>query len=130
MKVKKYNTNFERDFRWYLSMRQRFNFDGSNNYFNKKGDNVIQHDKNGVSGKEAFFQWDSNGVIKPTKHPNILYTLLKVKGSVNLHIKMYAEDRAGCHMNKIELRALCIHFKTPKWFREAVEMQKMKYWQY
>ena len=111
-----------------MTMRHRFNFDGSNAYFNKKGEDIIQYDKNGVDGKEAFFQWDSNGKIKPTKHPNILHTLLKVKGSCNLHIKMYAEDRAACNMNKIEFRALCIHFKAPQWFREAVETQKMKYW--
>lgn len=127
LRVKKYNPNFERDFKWYFSMRHKFNFDGSNAYFNKKGENIIQYDKNGVDGKEAFFQWDSNGKIKPTKHPNILHTLLKVKGSCNLHIKMYAEDRAACNMNKIEFRALCIHFKAPQWFREAVETQKMKY---
>jgi hypothetical protein len=41
---------------------------------------------------------------------------------------MYAEDRAVCNMNKIEFRALCIHFKAPQWFRDAVETQKMKYW--
>jgi len=128
LRSKKYNANFERDFKWYMTMRHRFNFDGSNAYFNKKGEDIIQYDKNGVDGKEAFFQWDSNGKIKPTKHPNILHTLLKVKGSCNLHIKMYAEDRAACNMNKIEFRALCIHFKAPQWFRDAVETQKMKYW--
>lgn len=124
----KYNLNFDRDFNWYLSMRNIFNFDGSDGYWNKLGVSIVQYDKNGVDGKQAFYNWDSNGVIKPTKHPNILNTLLKVKGSVNLHIKMYAEDRAACNMNKIEFRALCIHFKAPLWFREAVEKQKVKYY--
>lgn len=128
LRSKNYNANFERDFKWYMSMRHRFNFDGSAGYWNKKGENIIQYDKNGCDGKEAFFQWDSNGKIKPTKHPNILRTLLKVKGSVNLHIKMYAEDRAACNMGFIEFRALCIHFKAPLWFREAVERQKVKLW--
>ena len=126
----KYSESFERDFRWYLSMRHKFNFDGCEEYYNKKGDKIIFYDKNGVSGKDAFFQWDSNGKIKPTKHPNILHTLLKVKGSTNLHIKEYAEDRASCNMNLIEFRALCISFKSPDWFREAVERQKVKYWKY
>lgn len=128
LRIRKYNHNFERDFKWYLSMRHKFNFDGSNTYFNKKGEDIIQYDKNGVDGKEAFFQWDSNGKIKPTKHPNILHTLLKTKGSTNLHIKMYAEDKAACNMGFIEFRALCIHFKAPMWFREAVERQKVKLW--
>lgn len=125
---KKYNQNFERDFNWYMKMRHIFNFDGAEGYYNKKGEQIVQYNKNGVSGKEAFFQWDSNGKILPTKHPNLLHTLLKVKGSSNLHIKMYAEDRAACHFNKIEFRALCIHFKAPQWFREAVENQKIKYY--
>ena len=128
LRVRKYNHNFERDFKWYLSMRHKFNFDGAAGYLNKKGEPIIQYDKNGVDGKEAFFQWDSNGKIKPTKHPNILHTLLKTKGCTNLHIKMYAEDRVSCNMNKIEFRSLCIHFKSPQWFRDAVETQKMKYW--
>ena len=41
---------------------------------------------------------------------------------------MYAEDRDKCNMNFIEFRALCIKFKIPNWFREAVENQKMKHW--
>lgn len=44
VRSKKYNANFERDFKWYLSMRHRFNFDGSNAYFNKKGEDIIQYD--------------------------------------------------------------------------------------
>jgi len=127
IKIKKYNVNFDRDFKWYLSMRHKFNFDGTNEYYNKEGKFVICYNKKGVTGKEAFFHWDSTGIIKPTKHPYLLHTLLKVKGSCNLHIKMYAEDRAACNMNKIEFRALCIYFKAPSWFREAVETQKTKY---
>ena len=125
---KKYNNNFERDVRWYFKMRHTFDFDGALGYWNKKGEHVIQADTNGMDGIEAFHQWDSNGKILPTKHPNILFTLLKIKGGCNLHIKMYAEDRAACNMNFIEFRALCIKFKAPSWFRDAVERQKVKYW--
>lgn len=123
---KKYNSNFERDFKWYLSMRHVFNFDGTNIYYNKKGENIIQFDRKGVDGKEAFFQYDSNGIIKPTKHPNLLHTLLKTKGSCNLHIKMYSEDRAACLLTKMEFNKLCEQFKSPQWFNEAVENQKLK----
>ena len=124
----KYNDNFNRDFNWYLSVRHRLNFDGCNHYFNKKGIDIIQHDKNGVSGKESFYQYDSNGVIKPTKHPNILHTLLKVKGSVNLHIKMYAEDRVKGYLPKIDFEEITKELKAPSWFVEAVENQKKKYY--
>lgn len=190
----KYNQNFERDFKWYLSMRHIFNFDGVKDYtketvivskidnktneiidiyeypyktfkeqfpnvnitntilvylgtniiaskppdntvkgsfytykFNMKSEKIIQYSKNGVSGVEAFSVFDSKGVILPTKHPNLLKSLLKTKGSANLHIKMYAEDRAACNFSGLEFRALCIKFKAPYWFREAVENQKFKY---
>ncbi len=123
-----YSQEFERDFKWYLKMRAMFNFDGSNSYHNKKGKDIIVYDKNGVTGKEAFYKWDSNGKILPTKHPNILHTLLKTKGSVNLHIKMYAEDRAKGLFPLIEFRAFCIKYKCPAWFKEAVERQKFKYY--
>lgn len=124
----KYNEAFERDFNWYLKVRHKFNFDGASDYFNKKGKPIIVYDKNGVSGKEAFYRWDSNGQIVPTKHPNLLKCLLKTKGSVNLHIKMYAEDRAKGLFPLIEFRALCIQLKSPQWFRQAVEQQKFKYY--
>lgn len=122
----KYSKEFERDFKWYLSMRHKFNFDGSNNYTDKKGRELIIYDKKGVSGKEAFYIRDSRGKIVPTKHPNLLKCLYKTKGSVNLHIKMYAEDIASYNWNKLEMRALCIKFKAPNWFREAIVNQSNK----
>lgn len=178
----KYSDSFNRDFNWYLKMRHKFDFDGSNDYskqsiqifkrntgsadyelinevpFNTfkdqyptmfdgecvkrfsdgvfadhalslKSEPIIISDKKGVSGKEAFFQFDSNGVIVPTKHPNLLQTLLKTKGSVNLHIKMYAEDRASGLFPGYEFRAFCIKYRCPPWFKEAVERQKFKYYE-
>jgi hypothetical protein len=123
-----YSAEFDRDFNWYFKMRAKFNFDGSKDYCNKKGQDIIVYDKKGVSGKEAFYKWDSQGKISPTRHPNILAMLLKTKGSVNLHIKMYAEDRAHGLYPFIEFRAFCIKYKCPKWFKEAVENQKFKYY--
>lgn len=62
-----------------------------------------------MSGKEAFYKWDSNGKILPTKHPNQLHALLKTKGSVNLHIKMFAEDRAKGLFPLNEFRAFVLN---------------------
>jgi len=119
----KYKPDFERDFKWYLSVRHSFNFDGKAEYTNKKGKDIIIYDKNGVDGKLAFFKWDSNGLILPTKHPNILHTLLKTKGSVNLHIKMYAESLKEESLNLELLEEICQEFKTPEWFKNAVKQQ-------
>ena len=126
--MSKYSDSFKRDFSWYLSVRHIFNFDGNHSYFNKKGENIIQFDKNGVDGKKAFFDYDSSGRITKTKHPNLLHVLLKTKGSVNLHIKMYAEDRAKGVLPKILFEEICKEYNTPTWFAEAVEKQKFKYY--
>lgn len=186
----KYSKNFDRDFNWFIRMRNFFDFDGTsslkkplfyskkveiysslhgkNNFtlfdtiawntfkdrypnicndsglnanvkfpivglstdwnFNLLLEDQVVFDKNGADGKRAFYENDANGKIMPTKHPNILMTLLLVKGGVNLHIKMYAEDRASGIFPGLEFRALCIKLKAPYWFREAVENQKLKYW--
>ena len=121
-------SNFDRDFNWYLRMRHLFDFDGVENYYNKKGIEIVQYSRDGVSGRKAFYLWDSQGKIVATKHPNIFRTLLKVKGSCNLHIKMYAEDRASGNFGFTEFRGLCFKFRAPDWFREAVEKQKVKYY--
>ena len=116
----KYSRSFERDFRWFIKMRHLMNFDGKTEY------REVVFDKNGMSGKEAFYRFDSEGKINATKHPNLLKSLFRTKGSVNLHIKMYAEDLAEFRWNKIEMRALCIKFKAPTWFRTAIENLRWK----
>lgn len=81
----KYSKNFERDYKWYLSVSDIFSFDGTKDYCNKKGIDLIQFDKAGKSAKECFYLYDTMGVIKPTCEPEELESLLKTKGSVNLH---------------------------------------------
>jgi hypothetical protein len=96
--------------------------------FNLVSEQQIVYDKDGVDGVEAFHSIDSIGKSIPTRHPNILKTLLKTKGSVNLHIKMYAQSMGEGTINKIEFRAWCIYcWQSPDWFRTAVETQKWKY---
>lgn len=120
----KYSNNFTRDFKWYLKMRHLFNFDG--NPFDKE----IIFDLNGVDGKQAFYLLDSTGKLVPTKHPNILKSILKTKGSANLHIQMYSEDRANGLLPLYELKEMCSTFMAPEWFFKAVENSKVNKWQY
>ncbi len=117
----KYSANFNRDFNWYLSVRNFFDFSGA------IPDKIV-FDKSGITGKQAFLKYDSEGKLLPTKHPTMLAKLILLKGGVNLHIKMYAEDRASGLFGLIEFRALCIKLKAPYWFRLAVENQKGKYY--
>jgi hypothetical protein len=106
---------------WYLSARHLFNFDG-------KISEEIEYDKNGKDGFNAFYVFDSNGKKEKTKHPNIFQALCKTKGSVNLHIKMYAEDRAKGVLPKMIFDEMITGLKIPNWFVNAVETQKGKYY--
>jgi hypothetical protein len=124
----KYSTKFERDYNWYLSVSDIFSFDGTKDYYNKKGIELIQFDTNGKSAKECFYLYDSNGIISKTNQPDELRSLLKTKGSVNLHIKMYSEDRAKGYLPKIEFNKICEELNLPDWFIDAVENQKYKYY--
>ncbi len=50
-----YSKKFERDYKWYLSISDKFNFDGTSEYKNKKGVDLIQFDLKGKSAKECFY---------------------------------------------------------------------------
>ncbi len=118
MKVSK---RAKQDFYWYLSVRNHFSFSGS------LPDVNIEYSKGGFNGLYAYYLYDTYGkktII--TKHPEILKTVLTVKASVNLHIKMYAEDRATGVLAKVELDTICEEFNTPNWFKEAIEAQKAR----
>ncbi len=78
------------EFNYYIKKRHKF-------YFDKKG----------LSAKDAFYQFDTHGKLKPTKHPNILKAVLKAKGSLNLHVKISAEDRAKGYLPAINFSFKC-----------------------
>ncbi len=109
--------------KWYLKVRHHFKFDG-------KPFEEIEYDRTSVNGIEAFYIADSQGkkAIKSTRHPNIYKTLFKVKGSVNLHIKMWAEDRAKGVLPKVLFEEIVKELNLPNWVIEAVENQKGKYY--
>ena len=124
----KFSKKFESDYNWYLSVAHIFNFDGCDNYYNKKGVRLIQYSEEGLTAKECFYLYDSQGVIKQTREAGLLEIILKTKGSVNLHIKMYAEDRAKGYLPKIEFEDMVKELDPPDWFIDAVESQKKKYY--
>lgn len=126
----KYSLKFENDYNWYKLVSDKFNFDGCGYYFNKKGIDLIQPDENGLTAKECFYRYDSEGKIFKTKEPEELELLLKTKGSVNLHIKMFAEDRAKGYLPKYEFDKIVEELNPPKWFVDAVENQKFKYYEF
>jgi len=125
----KYSKKFERDFEWYSKNSNIFNFDGSFEYYNKVGESLIHFEENGVPAKKAFYLYDSQGKIVKTKEPELLRELYKCKGSINLNIKMWAEDRAKGILPKILFDEMVKELELLDWMVEAVEKQKVKYYE-
>lgn len=124
----KYSENFERDYNWYLNNKEVFNFDGTKDYFNKKGENLVCHSESGFSAKECFYAYDTNGKVLPCKEPKLLYSILKCKGSINFNIKQWAEDRAKGYLGSVEFDEYCKELNLLPWMKDAVENQKVKYY--
>jgi hypothetical protein len=144
----KYSKEFERDYEWYLKNLDTFNFDGTNTYINKKGLDIIVPNEQGLTAKECFYLYDSQGIIEPCKEPELYKQLLKCKGSVNLHIQMWSQDRAKgllplCEFSVRKCEEVYGYSKLNDLFRgkdfetelqlldwivEAVEKQKYKYY--
>lgn len=118
----KYSESFERDWNWYYKYRNIFTFDGSY-------DRILSYDEfEGYNAKHCFYILDSKGKVLQTNEPRLLTEILKCKGSINLHIKMWAEDRAKGILPKIEFEKIIEEFELLPWMTEAVEKQKFKYY--
>ena len=84
MKVKKYSSNFERDYNFYLRNIGKFSFIGSN----------ISHLRPPLgdsSVKEAFHTYDSRGKLIPCEDPELFLELMFFKKGLNFWIKYWAE---------------------------------------
>ena len=122
-----------KDMKWYLKVHKHFNFAGKNleDYFDKKGNPIIIYAADGVSAYESFYAFDTEGRILPTRQYLKLLKLHTTKASVNLHIQMYAESRADGCLPKLLFHSEIVHpFRCPKWFVNAVEKQKYKYYKF
>lgn len=139
----KYSKANERDFKFYLTNRKVFSFCGTGR---DSITNTPIFDKRGVSGKHAFFSIENNGKNIPTKHPNLLSSLLLAKASVNFNIRMWAEGRADGTLPLIEFSQKTASIKyphlsieidgkdietelnLPQWIVTAVENQKGRFY--
>lgn len=118
------------DIKWFHKVHKYFSFSGRGDYFNGKGENIIQYSPIGASAEESFYIYDSRGIIVPTRQYVKLLKLHTTKASVNLWIKEYAKDRASGLLPRIEFEEFCTKIKAPLWFVEAVETQKYKYYNF
>ena len=140
--MRKYSANFERDYDFYLTNKNKFTFCGT---ITPKHKAIF--DPNGKSAKEVFYSIDSSGKNHPTKEPGLLDELLLCKAGVNFQIKQWAEGRVdgtlplyeltgdGQVLNWLEKDGEVIavsggnireEFNLPEWVIKAVENQKEK----
>lgn len=144
---KKYSSNFERDFKFYLFNINNFSFAGSNirrdygiqfpnekpqeTINNETGEVVhltfrIPYDENGKSAKDTFYKLDSQGKSSACREPQLLLDILICKAAVNLQIKQWAQGRAEYTLSLADLKEIINYYKCPEWVLKAVESQKSK----
>lgn len=116
----KYGKNFERDFVWFMKYKDVFNFDASD----CTGDKVV-YSEAGLSSKECFYLFDSQGRVIPTSEPELLFSLHKAKGGINFQIKQWAESRAKGELGLLEFNDISKEYELLDWMIKAVENQKI-----
>lgn len=83
------------------------------------------HDAGGFTALECWFAKDTHGKTLPCREPELLAKVNRGKGSVNLQVKLWAEDVAdGLLLRQSEL-AEYVH-GWPKWVLRAVMEQAGK----
>lgn len=121
----KYSKKYERDYEFYYSQRNVFNFCGT---LTPKYTAVF--DENGKSAKEVFYMIDSQGKNLPTNEPELLNELLLCKASINFQIKQWGEGRAKGITSLYELtEEYKNQYNLPEWVIVAVEKQKEKWYE-
>lgn len=121
----KYSKRFNEDYELYCRLTDVFDFAP---YDPTKGKQPTNARPN-TSVKEAFFQFDTHGKLLAIAAFDELLQLLRAKASLNFHIKIYAKDRARGWLGLIDLLEIQQQHNLPDWFIDAVEKQKVKYYE-
>jgi len=109
---KKYSKAFERDWQFYVACLDLFTFSG-------KPAPMISVDVAGADAKRCFHRYDSTGRMPACRDPGLLRRVLIAKGSVNLHIKMWAEGLTEGTLTRPELEDFLSSINAPSWVLEA-----------
>lgn len=86
----KYTKKFNDYYEFYLLNSSYFNFCGR--------EICVEYSCNGVSAKEAFYQFDTNGKHVATSEIDEYTNVMRCKASINFHIKMWAEGFLDINM--------------------------------
>lgn len=115
----KYSNQFNRDYDFYHSVKDVFTFSGRAI--------VVPNDPEGVDGKECFYIKETTGKIVPSCEPILAQAVLQCKGSINLHIAMYAKSLTLGLTTLYELRQDVLNkYNCPEWVETAIQKQAYK----
>jgi hypothetical protein len=124
-----FSKNFERDYKLYSA--NRFNFSACDI---KEKYNKFKYSENGKTAKECFYILDSTGKYEECSELDMLYNLLNCKASLNLQIKLWAEEIEELLISKEQIKentALAIgilleiqkEYQLPEWVIKAITKQ-------
>lgn len=128
----KFSDQFERDYALYFRLKDIFTFSGIDV---KKKYYRFKHSDNGNSSKECFYSLDTNGRYLECSELDELFKVLACKISINLHIKMWAEEYLEFRISKLPeevaysnlfLDDIITEFEFPDWVRVAIVNQAEK----
>lgn len=101
-----------------------YNLNCSGNHSYVEDRNFI-YDKDGHDAITCLFYFESQGKILPCKEIDLLEEYLQAKGSLDLMIKMWAEDRAKGWLGLNEFKQMKKEMNMSDWVFNAVEGQKL-----
>ncbi|MCP3685420.1 MAG: hypothetical protein GY861_22440 [bacterium] len=107
-------SNFERDWKFYCGNRKKFTFCGR----------VVvtpEYDEDGLTAKECFYVYDTNGKLCKCSEPELFHEVLLCKKSVGFHIKQWAEGYTDVCSSVDEL--LSFADSPPDWIKVSVKNQ-------
>lgn len=116
----KYSKNFERDYSFYCRLDDKFSFFGGYVL------NILIDNLNGKTAKECFYLWDSTGKMHPCKEPELLYSLIKRKKSLNWHIKEWVDGIVSGDFSTREILDYISNYNPPDWIYNAIIRQRNK----
>jgi len=81
-------------------------------------------DPRGKSALECWVFYDTHGKTMPCAEPEVLDKVRRSKASINLMVKLWAEDLAGALLSRAEVQRYTEGW--PTWVARAVEEQAAK----
>lgn len=73
-------------------------------------------DPKGEDGRTAFFKIKNNGISVRTKHPNIVYSVLRTQASAKLWMGILADQIMNGILRQSDFESLCKKIEAPSWF--------------